>query len=109
MFGPLLLAPGPHPRRELTLMARLGFACPRLGIAAGASFFTCAGAPPPARTDADASPRIHLSSTRNSRGALLTLPAGPWTARAVRTVAAPGCGRVSLACSRRALPLGRGA
>ena len=27
---------GPHPQRELTLMPRLGFACPRLGIAAGA-------------------------------------------------------------------------
>jgi hypothetical protein len=30
------LAPGPHPRRELTLMPRLGFPCPRLGMAAGA-------------------------------------------------------------------------
>src|SRR2546428_490875 len=30
------LAPGPHPRRELTLMPRLGFARPRLGMAAGA-------------------------------------------------------------------------
>jgi len=32
-----LLAPGPHPRRELTLMPRFGFACPRLGMAAGAA------------------------------------------------------------------------
>jgi hypothetical protein len=31
------LAPGPNPRRELTLMPRLGFAWPRLGMAAGAS------------------------------------------------------------------------
>ncbi len=31
------LAAGPHPRRELTLMPRLGFTCPRLGMAAGAS------------------------------------------------------------------------
>ena len=30
------MAPGPHPRRELTLMPRLGFAWPRLGMAAGA-------------------------------------------------------------------------
>src|SRR5207247_1305302 len=30
------LAAGIHPQRELTLMPRLGFACPRLGIAAGA-------------------------------------------------------------------------
>jgi len=25
------MALGPHPQRELTLMPRLGFACPRLG------------------------------------------------------------------------------
>src|SRR5262245_17794206 len=31
-----LLTPGPHPRRELTLTPRLGFPCPRLGVAAGA-------------------------------------------------------------------------
>jgi hypothetical protein len=30
------MALGPHPQRELSLMPRLGFACPRLGIAAGA-------------------------------------------------------------------------
>jgi len=30
------LAPGPHPRRDLTLIPRLGFAGPRLGMAAGA-------------------------------------------------------------------------
>ena len=30
------LAPGPYPRRVLTLMPRLGFARPRLGMAAGA-------------------------------------------------------------------------
>src|SRR5438094_879609 len=33
-----LLALGPHPRRELTLMLALGFSRPRLGMAAGASF-----------------------------------------------------------------------
>src|SRR5688572_25015398 len=33
-----LLAAGPHPRGELTLTPRLGFARPRLGVAAGASF-----------------------------------------------------------------------
>src|ERR1700692_2925193 len=32
------LAPGPHPQRELTPMPRLGYPCPRLGIAAGALF-----------------------------------------------------------------------
>src|SRR5258708_28438346 len=31
------LAPGPHPRRELTLTPRLGAVRPRLGVAAGAS------------------------------------------------------------------------
>src|SRR4029450_5807647 len=31
----LPLAPGHHPRRELTLMPHLGFPCPRLGIAPG--------------------------------------------------------------------------
>src|SRR3989454_12292525 len=31
-----LLAPGPHPRRELSPTPRLGFPCPRLGVAAGA-------------------------------------------------------------------------
>ena len=31
-----LLAMGPHPHRELTLMPRLGSPCPRLGMAAGA-------------------------------------------------------------------------
>src|SRR5207247_6520517 len=67
----LSLAPGPHPRRELTLMPRLGFPCPRLGMAAGAYFFTGAGAPPPARADADASPRISLSSARHGRRRLL--------------------------------------
>ena len=32
----LLLALGPHPQRELTLMPRLGVAWPRFGMAAGA-------------------------------------------------------------------------
>ncbi len=32
------------------------------------TFFTGAGAPPPARTDADASPRISMSSARHGRG-----------------------------------------
>src|SRR3989475_12953713 len=61
-FHPLAL--GPHPQRELTLMPRLGLTRPRLGMAAGA--FTGAGAPP-ARTNADASPRIHTSSARRGR------------------------------------------
>ena len=45
----LALAPGPHPRRVLTLMPRLGFAHPRLGMAAGAAppaFPTPAAFPP---------------------------------------------------------------
>src|SRR6267143_137124 len=66
-----LLAAGPHPRRELTLMPRLGFPRPRLGMAAGASFFTGGGAPPPPRTDADASSRIPMSSTRHGRRRVL--------------------------------------
>src|SRR3989338_5725819 len=32
----IYLALGPHPQRELTLTPRLGFACPRLSVAAGA-------------------------------------------------------------------------
>jgi len=35
--GHRLMAPGPHPRRLLTLMPRLGFARPRPGMAAGAA------------------------------------------------------------------------
>jgi hypothetical protein len=31
------IALGPHPQRELTLMPRLGFPCPQLGMAAGAA------------------------------------------------------------------------
>jgi hypothetical protein len=30
------MALGPHPQRELSLMPRFGFACPQLGMAAGA-------------------------------------------------------------------------
>src|SRR3989475_6345799 len=61
------LAPGAHPRRELTMMRRW-----RLCLAARAAwpqaltFFTGAGAPPPARTDADTSPRIPSSSARRA-------------------------------------------
>src|SRR5882672_11134090 len=36
----LSLALGPHPQRELTLMLRLGSACPRLSIAAGAGLLS---------------------------------------------------------------------
>ena len=61
------LAAGPHPRRELTLMPRLGSPCPRLGMAAGALFFTGGGAPPPPRTDADTFARISMSSLRCGR------------------------------------------
>ena len=32
------MALGPHPQRELTLMPRLGFTWPRLGMAAGAPY-----------------------------------------------------------------------
>src|SRR6266508_4210216 len=39
------LALGPHPQRELTPMPRLGFACPRLGMAAGASTLHLAWGP----------------------------------------------------------------
>src|SRR5437867_9440990 len=37
------LALGPHPQRELTLMPRLGFPCPRFGMAAGASSWKAIG------------------------------------------------------------------
>src|SRR6267143_341401 len=61
------MALGPHPQRELSLTPRLGFARPRLGVAAGAASFTGAGAPPPARAIADTSPRICSSSARCGR------------------------------------------
>src|SRR5436190_11667670 len=67
----LQLAAGPHPRRELTLMPRLGFPCPRLGMTAGAFFFTGGGAPPPPRTYADASTRIPMPSARQRRRRVL--------------------------------------
>src|SRR5712691_8922513 len=94
-FSALAAGPHGHPnaaaalgtppgRRELTLMPRLGFPCPRLAMAAGASFFTGGGAPrapqrgcrvgDPARsprTDADTSPRIHTSSARRATPARL--------------------------------------
>ena len=65
-FFPVAL--GPHPQRELTPMPRFGFTWPQLGMAAGAFFFTGAGAPPPARTDADAAPRLSMASARHGRG-----------------------------------------
>src|SRR5215471_5851974 len=43
IFLPLAL--GPHPQRELTLMSRRGFPCPRLDMAAGAGFSLALGAP----------------------------------------------------------------
>src|SRR5882672_5327045 len=61
------MALGPHPQRELSLTPRLGFARPRLGVAAGAASFTGAGAPPPARAIDDTSPRICSSSARCGR------------------------------------------
>src|SRR5438093_9162199 len=73
-----LLAPGPHPRRELTLTPRLGFACPRLGVAAGASFSYWRQGPPPARTDADASLAALLGrQRRRAAGAYVSNGAGP--------------------------------
>ena len=39
----------------------------KVGMAAGATSSTCAGAPPPARTDADPLPRIWRSSARDGR------------------------------------------
>ena len=45
-------------------------------------FYTAAGAPPPARTDADASPRILMSSAPHSRGRFCLLPHGPAPLRA---------------------------
>src|SRR6478672_7765135 len=97
--GSSFLSPpaGPHPRREPTLMRRLGLSsCPRLRMAAGAHAahtqrrddfigtessaayerhglgviisFTAGGAPPPPGTDSDASPRtLIMSSTPHGR------------------------------------------
>ena len=103
----LALALGPHPQRELTLMPRLGFTCPRLGMAAGA-LFTGAGAPPPARTDADASPRIHMSSARHGRRRFCT-GAGPHPQRELTLMPRLGftCPRLGMAAG--ALCTGAGA
>src|SRR5204863_232546 len=73
--GALPLALGPHPQRELTLPPSRGFTCPRLGVAAGAlplalrphPHRALTRPPPPARTDADTEPRIHMSSARCGR------------------------------------------
>ena len=45
------------------------------------NFFTGAGAPPPARTDADASPRISMSSARHGRRRFCTGAGAPPPAR----------------------------
>src|SRR6476619_7199959 len=92
----LSLPAGPHPRREPTLMRRLGLSCPRLrmpacsraahtqrrddfiGTESSAAYerhglgviisFTAGGAPPPPGTDTDASPRtLIMSSTPHGR------------------------------------------
>src|SRR5207245_127840 len=55
------LAPGPHPRRDLTLIPRLGFAGPRLGMAAGAS--SLAPGPHP-RRDLTLIPRLGFAGPR---------------------------------------------
>src|ERR1700676_1845034 len=57
----LSLAPGPHPRRDLTLIPRLGFACPRLGMAAGA--LSLAPGPHP-RRDLTLIPRLGFACPR---------------------------------------------
>src|SRR6266480_2048389 len=59
----LLLAPGPHPRRDLTLMPRLGFARPRLGIAAGAYHLLLAPGPHP-RRELTLMPRLGFARPR---------------------------------------------
>src|SRR5436309_7744935 len=63
----LSLALGPHPQRELTPMPRLGFPCPRLGMAAGANLIHWRWGPTPPRTHAEAAPRISPSSPLHCR------------------------------------------
>ena len=70
------LAAGPHPRRELTLTPSRGFACPRLGVAAGAPAraagphrltpATPRRRPRPTRPDADPT-EVRMSSARRDR------------------------------------------
>src|SRR5207249_4711417 len=83
-----LMALGPHPQHELSLMLPLGFARPRARMAAGATSFLMALGPsasslrarrdlavalakagPLARAVADAPPRIRSSSARMAAGA----------------------------------------
>src|SRR5204862_3189397 len=70
------LAPGPHPRRELTLTPRGGFACPPRGVAAGA--FALAPGPhrlhPNAAAALGAPPQRELALT--SRGGFACPPRG---------------------------------
>src|SRR5581483_2748615 len=78
--GALALAPGPHPRRELTLILRLGVPWPRLRMAAGA-LALAPGPQPPARTDADPSPRRALASAQDGRRRSCTGAGAPPPAR----------------------------
>src|SRR3989442_4311447 len=65
-----LPAPGPHPRRELSPTPRLGFPCPRLGVAAGARS-PVRGGTAPAAPVAMPQPRLPTAPSRPS------LPAYP--------------------------------
>src|SRR5439155_8772604 len=65
-LNPSLLAPGPHPRRELTPMLPLGSACPRGRMAAGAHLFHGRRSPT-SSTSRRSSPRICMSSGSHGR------------------------------------------
>src|SRR5215475_7184911 len=65
------LAAGPHPRRALSLMPRLGFTV--LGSAWPQALFTGGGAPPPPRAFVDASPRIHSPRLGMAAGAAVSV------------------------------------
>ena len=83
------LAPGPHPRRVLTLMPRLGpKTVPRLGMAAGAGFLVvalsaCGGSEPaPASEPAIEQPAVAVYVTNETSGDLTIIDATKNTALA---------------------------
>ena len=68
---------GPHPQRELTPIPRLGSACPRLGMAAGANLFTVASCTAvPSRLSSLAAPCV---PTLPGYGRRLAGDGGPWS------------------------------
>src|SRR5215207_3479978 len=62
---------GPTPRRELTPMPRLGFACPRLGMAAGAGAYSF-GTPIPEPPAPDSLPNAEQTADRDQLTDVIT-------------------------------------